>query len=54
MAGNRCRNPGTGKFIRIYNRFREKEIVLLDKRRTRYRRIIKFVDGKPWIVNGKW
>ena len=49
MAGNRSRNPGTGQFVRIYNRFLEKEIVLLDKRRKRYR-IIKFVNGKPWIV----
>lgn len=49
MAGNRCRNSGTGKFIRIYGKFLRREIVLLDKRRTKYR-IIKFVDGKPWMV----
>lgn len=48
MAGNRCRNPGTGKFIRIYGKFLDREVVLLD-RRKRYR-IIKFVDGKPWMV----
>ena len=49
MAGNRCRNPGTGQFLRLYGRLRRRQIVLLDKRRKKYR-IIKFVDGEPWMV----
>lgn len=42
MAGNRCRNLGVGRFLRMWGKKRRRGMIVLDRKKKGYR-IIKFV-----------